>query len=309
MVEKCVINTYKREFFPGETLTGTVELSFKTGKRVKAITVILHGEGVLKMAHENRGEPIVEEYIHEEVEILRLKKYNSDDRDIVLIKSGDHVFEYFIKLPNNLPSSFSLKRVHISYRITVEVDIQGFMDQLEDYKSIIICSYIDLNNQPMPIRRPLRATAVNDVCCICFKMQPLSIKVELPQGGYVPSEYVNVACFVRNKSMINVSKVSFKIIQVFEIVGRSKTYRKERALQKVYVPESEVRKGMQKVFRTQLQIPENAKTPCLTSAHILRTYCELVAKAVLPYPHFDLIASIPFYLGTVPLQLTPLPEK
>ncbi|KAB0791339.1 hypothetical protein PPYR_03139 [Photinus pyralis] len=309
MTEKCVINVDKRELFPGETLSGTVELSFKTGKRVKDITVTLHGEGVLRIAHENRGDPIIEEYIHEEVEILKLKKYNSEEREIVLIKSGDHFFEYFIKLPNNLPSTFSLKRLNISYRVTVEVDVQGFMEPLEDSKSITICSYIDLNTVLMPIRRPLRATSVNDSCCICFKMQPLSLKIELPQGGYVPSEIVNVACFVRNKSMMNVSKVSFKIIQVFELVGRSKTYRKERLLQKIYVPDSQVPKGMQKLFRAQLQIPEQTKAPSLTSCHMLRMHCELVGKAVLPYPHFDLIASIPFYLGTVPLQFTPIPEQ
>ncbi|KAF5296343.1 hypothetical protein FQA39_LY12560 [Lamprigera yunnana] len=264
MLDKCAIYVDKKEFLPGEVLTGTVEVQFKTGKRVKAITVILHGEGFLKLEHDNRIEPTIEEYIHDEFEVLRSKKYNSAERDIVLVTSGIHKYEYFFNLPHNLPSTFSLKKAHISYKLTVEIDIQGHLDTLYDYKYITIGSYIDLNCTPVPLKGSHRETAVNDVFCICFRMDPLSIKVELPYGGYAPSQMVDVSCFVRNKSWLNVSKVTFKIVQVFEYVKKTKSYRKEKVLQKLYVPHSIVRKGTQKVFKVQLQIPENTLVPNLT---------------------------------------------
>ncbi|KAK4878273.1 hypothetical protein RN001_010779 [Aquatica leii] len=292
MIEKCVIHLDKKDHFPGDQLDGSVEIHFKTGKRVKAITVILHGEGILKLESDSRIEPIIEEYIHEEVEILRSKKYNHAEREIVLVTSGAHRYKFSFNLPSNLPSTFSLKKANISYRLTAEVDIQGYLEPLYDSKTVHIDGYVDLNGLvPLSLRGPHRKTAVNDIFCVCFQMDPLSLKVEIPYGGYVPLQTIDVNCFVRNKSLLN----------------KTKSYRKERNLQKLSVPNSAVRRGMQKVFKVPLQIPDSTEVPSLTNCRILRTHCELIVKAVLPYPHFDLIVCIPFYLGTVPLQNTPLP--
>ncbi|KAF5272009.1 hypothetical protein FQR65_LT04990 [Abscondita terminalis] len=308
MIDKCSIHLDKKEFLPGEQLTGTVDLQFKTGKRVKAITVILHGEGVLKLEDDHRVEPIVEEYVHDEIEILRSKKYNEAEREIVLVTSGAHKYEFAFDLPNNLPSTFSLKKANIHYRLTVEVEIQGYLDPLYDSKIVHIGSYVDLNHLvPVALRGPHRQIAVNDIFCLCFQMEPLSLKVELPYGGYTPLQTIDINCFVRNKSFLNVSKLRLKIVQVFEYVRREKSYRKERTLQKVTVVNSSVRKGTQKVFKVQMLIPEGTMVPSLANCRIVKTYCEMIVKAVLPYPHFDLIVCIPFHLGTVPLVNTPLP--
>ncbi|PIC47188.1 hypothetical protein B9Z55_006625 [Caenorhabditis nigoni] len=71
---------------------------------------------------------------------------------------------------------------------------------------------LDLNLNPNAMV-PLQDRATENLGCCCFKKGYLSVKLDIPKTGFVCGETVPINLHIVNKSSVNVTQVTAKIIQ------------------------------------------------------------------------------------------------
>lgn len=237
------------------------------------------------------------------------------------ILGGTHHFDFTVELPHALPASYEASHGHIRYHIEAALDVSWDFDKKPKAEFIVIRKD-DLNEIP-ELRMPVHGIETKQFCCPACEVDPLIMKVTLPQAGYVPSQRIPVMVEYNNKSFVEVDStvislqrticftrydfnLSFcDVIECFTENSRSQTPFRRAKIETSQVRHIE-RGGVESL--TTANIDGSLEIPLIVTTSSTRFSKALVISyavrviAEVPVTFSNLQVDIPIIIGGIPLS-------
>ncbi|XP_049855328.1 arrestin domain-containing protein 3-like [Schistocerca gregaria] len=212
---------------------------------------------------------------------------------------GEHVYNFSVKLPENLPSSFEGTYGRIRYTIKAKMNRPwAFDEKVKAFYTVI--SHLDLNKDPL-VKEPVSQVTEKTLCCCCCRSGPLTLVANIPATGFVSGQEIPITVEVDNATEETISAVTCSLKK--NICFTSHTPRKKTKIVRdkietiTYEP---VGPNTSKTWTKNLKIPSLPPSN-LNNCSIIDLDYFLHVKAVINGTHTNLYVNIPITLGTIPL--------
>ncbi|KAK8718555.1 hypothetical protein OTU49_014654, partial [Cherax quadricarinatus] len=172
------------------------------------------GEGVVRVT--DRRQQIFsdkENYIDFRMRLLgepdeRYPLEPQDDRDDrgqspILLSPGIHSFPFKLGLPLGLPSTFLGKHGWVQYFCKAALREPNGLTH-KNQQVFIVMNPIDLNLEPSILAQPFHCEIEHKLGMTCLSQGPVSCRVRLDRGGYVPGETISIWARVHNQSKVTI---------------------------------------------------------------------------------------------------------
>ena len=244
----------KKEYYPGEYLTGTIKISPKNERKIKDIEINLdlreewnYAGQYQKYEFENNFKKILNFYVG--VNLFLDKPKNS----LITLENKEYTFPFEEKLPNNLIPSFECpKKKFISFvRYTLRADIiaEKYIAFSSIYIKIGSLSYKDNN-----ILNLINSTAINQLGL--FKKGLIDLKASYSSKNYKYSDVIPLEIEIDNRAKIKVNeciiKFNRKIILKDKNTFIEKYFEEENLIKEIY--KITVNKNENKKFTFPLEL-------------------------------------------------------
>ncbi|CRK98596.1 CLUMA_CG012194, isoform A [Clunio marinus] len=317
MVVKCEIkfdNNPNGIYFAGQTLSGTVELTFDKPKKLRGL--ILKIEGFAKVHwtererrsrfqsgqnHHATNQKIVnyngrEDYLNSVTYLIGGPEGNQ-----IEVEPGTYQYNFQSVLPPLLPTSFEAKHGHIRYLVNVVIDRPWKFDLT--YKlAFTVIKQLDLNYENPALRIPTKVEKIDTFFCGFCKTAPVYMAASIPMSGFVPGQNIPVCIEINNESRIAIDdvKVSLKKLVCYHSqTPKMKT--KEEIISVKEIRSGEVRKRSKGKFDQRFAIPP--LPPSNTNyCRVINVSYEIHVTAKVSGLHVNPVLKLPITLGTVPLS-------
>merc|ERR1719219_2461966 len=121
----------------------------------------------------------------------------------VLLSPGIHSFPFKLGLPIGLPSTFLGKHGWVQYYCkTALKEASGLAHK--NQQVFIVMNPIDLNQEPAILAQPFHCEIEHKLGMTCLTTGPVTCRVRLDRGGYVPGEAINIWATIDNQSKVTV---------------------------------------------------------------------------------------------------------
>ncbi|KAK7066541.1 hypothetical protein SK128_020042 [Halocaridina rubra] len=174
------------------------------------------GEGVVRVS--DRRQQIFsdkENYIDFRMRLLgepdeRYPMEPQDDKDTrgqgpILLSPGIHSFPFKLGLPLGLPSTFLGKHGWVQYYCKAALREPNGLTH-KNQQVFIVMSPIDLNLEPSILAQPFHCEIEHRLGMTCCSQGPVSCRVRLDRGGYVPGETISIWARVHNQSRVTIKR-------------------------------------------------------------------------------------------------------
>lgn len=291
-------------YFPGQNLSGSVELRLAEVTKVKGVALQINGAAEVKWtestgAGKNRRTIHYsgrQDYMHSTTYLAGSREGNS-----IELLPGIHTYRFSCMLPPNLVTSVEAKHGHVRYTVKVVLERSWKIDQ--SYKvAFTVLRHVDLNLENYEVRLPMQMDKAKTFCCGPCKSAPMYISAQVPISGYVPGQTVVVKIEVNNESNKTMEEISTKLLQVVSFISQ-RPYTKIREIPTIL---AEVRcagigKHSKVSYEQQLQIPP--MPPSSRSCQVLTINYYVEVEGKVPGPVINPKVRIPITMGTIPLSL------
>ncbi|XP_076033491.1 arrestin domain-containing protein 3-like isoform X2 [Oratosquilla oratoria] len=195
-------------YFPGQTITGRIELSNTSPKNCRGVKVKFKGYSKVRWT-EDKGDS-TKTYKSNEC-YYNTKYYVWGDGNETELPPGNHAFNFSFMLPPNIPSSFESKYGKILHEVSAALDLPMALDK-ECTKLVSVSSLYDLNTLPGVIS-PVQENKTKHLCCCCCRSGPMSIVLNIEKTGFASGENISINAECTNMSNRSMNKTEAKIIQ------------------------------------------------------------------------------------------------
>ncbi|XP_055295178.1 uncharacterized protein LOC129564951 [Sitodiplosis mosellana] len=305
-------NNLDKVYYSGQLIRGTVQLAFPNRKKVRGVYIKFKGDAHTEWSEyvqrsvgtgDDRRTVSEREWYESHEKHLRFIKYFAGGNDgTIYLEAGEHVFNFELQLPLELPSSFEGEYGHIRYSARVVLIIPWGFD-IKFKQPFTVIRALDLNlytSLRMPAYAVTHFTSYPCSLLCCFPSDPMRIIARTPVSGYAPGQTINLAIEVDNKSNKRVPNFKAELIKRiwYYAQGKSQT---QKFFQTGQASSRGVEVNQKRIIRIKLRIPPNLPSDETTSGIInIRYYIFLSA-------HMDTCCSdpklkLPITIGTTPIQ-------
>ncbi|XP_039254402.2 arrestin domain-containing protein 3-like [Styela clava] len=302
---RVIFSDQKTIYKPGDTISGTVEVSLSEAMQMKELKVKITGKAHVGW-HEYYGQNnhvyhYNKQGLFKEKTIVYGEGGSSAD-DATTLAQGSHSFPFSFRLPSPLPSSYEDKIGYVRYYAKAKI-VRPWKYDHNTKSMFTLLDILDLNKE-QDMMAPSSGDEEKYLCCLCCKSGPIKGKIETDRKGYVPGEWIVATGSVKNKSKSKVQQTSVELMKIVTYRAKMKTKTETYSMQQVFG--SHCSKGKTaSLENVKLQIPPLPPTE--------NKHCKIIDinYAVMVHGHLrtcaiDLRGYAPIVIGTVPLQSLPM---
>ncbi|KAH8304947.1 hypothetical protein KR018_011663, partial [Drosophila ironensis] len=218
----------------------------------------------------------------------------------VIIEPGTSTYKFACQLPVTCPSSFEGTHGRVRYLATVRFVRPWKFDQNFN-RCFTVLKVMDLNTESLMLRVPTQVESQRTYCCFPCRTAPLSMRLSLPQGGFVPGQTVPVEVMVTNDSRIQVEEIAVRLamVVIYYSQAPSADTNKDRFVM-VEKSGNGVAAKSRKQFSFDLLIPATPPT-CFNLCSIIQIGYQVEAEARVKGCHGNQSVHTPVTIGSVPL--------
>ncbi|XP_065354349.1 arrestin domain-containing protein 17 [Calliphora vicina] len=305
---ECLIsfdNNTQGVYYAGQELSGIVDLTVDTTKRIKAIHITVNGYAKIRWI--KKGYP-------RDNERAMCRAYRSylSSRSYVLGScgattymdwlAGEYSYTFHVILPDNLPTSFDGKYGQIHYEIITTIDRPGRYPKVFKLPFTVI-QPLDLNADAI-YRVPLDILDRKRFWSFCCPTGPLTVKFSTPYCGYAPGQKVHFVLYINNESSIDITECDVKLKQEvsYETHDPQHEYRYDKHL--IACKQfGNVLRWSRKVYRGYLELPSIPPTSVKTTCPITVNYAIKIIIKPTEF-HWKMKLKIPVTIGSIPIMDT-----
>ncbi|XP_024235222.1 arrestin domain-containing protein 4 isoform X1 [Oncorhynchus tshawytscha] len=303
----CIMfnNEDKREYSPGEVLSGHVVVEVSTGVsvQIKAVKIstrgcaqVCWGEGTRKASSPSSAVIANTSSQCEQVEyfcISQTLKETSDGEEFISLDEGHYEFPFHVELTQTpLVTSFKGKYGSVCYEVTAVLQRPLNQDQTVNREFSVI-SHVDVNSPWL-----LSSVSTNNkkmIGCWIFTSGPISLNVNINRRGYCNGESIPIYAVIENfSSRLIVPKAAIYQIQTFMANGKTKSHTKLVAS----VRGNHIPSGCTDTWNGKtLKIP--LVSASIFNSSVIRVEYSLVVMAQIPGAK-KLKVELPIVIGSIP---------
>jgi len=187
-------------YFPGQFLSGRVIVELVDEMAITGLLFHVCGEAVVNV-NSNRTDRQTdkENYID-----FRLRLLGEPGGVPVLLSPGIHSFPFKLGLPLGLPSTFLGKHGWVQYYCKTALKEAHTGLAHKNQQVFIVMNPIDLNQEPAILAQPFHCEIEHKLGMTCLTTGPVTCRVRLDRGGYVPGEAINIWATIDNQSKVTI---------------------------------------------------------------------------------------------------------
>lgn len=228
----CIPHLYMQQlYYPGQSVTGSIQVVLSEPKSYKYIAVELKGKGKVKWT-ETRTTGAGDEQATETIEYDEKEEFvdtsvvvwgNKDAPHATTFEAGTFDFPFQFSIPSKCPPTFKTDVGKIKYKLVGYISESGNKDH-KVKTSLVISSLIDLNMQPSLSQSVEKLTVEDITTCCCFSAGETQIDFKMPRTGFcIAKDHIPVTVECRNGSS-KVITVRIELVQ--KIVYEADHHRK-----------------------------------------------------------------------------------
>ncbi|XP_063870172.1 arrestin domain-containing protein 17-like isoform X2 [Scylla paramamosain] len=209
-------------YFPGHFISGRVIVELEEDTSVLGVYFHVVGEGVVRVM--DRRQHIYtdkENYID-----FRMRLLGEPGQGPILLSPGIHSFPFKLGLPLGLPSTFLGKHGWVQYYCKAALREPNGLTH-KNQQVFIVMNPIDLNVEPSILAQPFHCEIEHNLGMTCLSRGPVSCRVRLDRGGYVPGETISVWARVQNQSKVTIKKTRACLTETIQYMSKSKVVQTE----------------------------------------------------------------------------------
>lgn len=170
-----------------------------------------------------------------------------------------------------------------------------------------IIQLVDLNTLRTINERPLEQQFTRNIGYI--SSGPVSLHVFIPKSAYVAGDKLPIQVIVSNNSRIHIDKIKFSMIKIIEYHSNVPVMAMKREIQKILRKEAGgVNKKTEQRYEHVVDVPITTPTQNFEVSQLIQIKYEIKVEAKIGGLHKNLIVTIPFKIGNVPINGTqPMP--
>ncbi|XP_016953776.1 arrestin domain-containing protein 2 [Drosophila biarmipes] len=301
-IEFC--NNPRGIFYAGQLISGEVVIKTDKAKPVKAVVLQIKGYAETHWSdteYDPEDQPNGESF-NGHVDYLATRAYlhGSSSSIEVLIEPGTSTHRFACQLPITCPSSFEAALGRIRYLVNVRFVRPWKFDQNFN-RCFTVLKVMDLNSESLMLRVPSQVESQRTFYCFPCRSSPLSMRLSLPQGGYVPGQTVPVEVMVTNDSGVAVEEITVKLAMVVIYYSQPlcADTNKDRFVMVQKTGEG-VPTKCHKQLTFDLRVPATPPT-CFNLCSIIQIGYQVEAEARVKGCHGGQSLHIPVTIGSVPL--------
>lgn len=224
MQKKCQIifvNSPEKEFYAGQLIVGKVELNLIGLSIVQHIYVQIFGTAhtywIAETKNGSKQYGSDEDHLDERVYLVgaRMDRFGKITCRMPSLVAGNYIYSFRYMLPFKLPSSFDGKNGYIKYSVRIVLESRFETETFEEGFTLIEpIAMIDTPTLQQPVSVIAKKTFQKCSMLLCFSLNLLKIVAEIPLGGYIAGQTIDLKLAVENRSNQNVSKFTVQLIQV-----------------------------------------------------------------------------------------------
>ncbi|XP_015928754.1 arrestin domain-containing protein 4 [Parasteatoda tepidariorum] len=221
-------------YFPGSFLTGRVLVDLDEDTAVTGLYFHIVGEGVVRLSDRGSGghHNDKENYIDFRMKLLgESNKREGSERTVesdrmIILSPGVHSFPFKLGLPLGLPSTFLGKHGWVQYFCKTALKEPSGLTH-KNQQVFIVMNPIDLNLEPSLLMQPFHCEVEDTLGIPCLNAGPVSCRVRLDRGGYVPGESICLFATIDNGSRITIKKTKAILTETIQYTAKSKIVQSE----------------------------------------------------------------------------------
>ncbi|XP_046852132.1 arrestin domain-containing protein 3-like isoform X2 [Xenia sp. Carnegie-2017] len=214
---QVLINDNRQVFYPGEQVTGYVQIDIAEPIKCRKILVRITGQAHCYWTTQRTTQDS-EGHTHTHTDHHTGNQNLIDLQSIVFggssesvrHPSGRHDYAFSFTLPSPLPSSFEGGTGHIRYFLEAKVDRPWKFDH-KFRRPFTVNEIIDIN-LPQYLA-PLSNTKQKQIGCLCCIAGNLNIQASIDRSGYCPGEQIFITASCDNDSTRQMDCMKAKLIQ------------------------------------------------------------------------------------------------
>ncbi|XP_044252246.2 arrestin domain-containing protein 17 isoform X1 [Drosophila takahashii] len=291
-------------FYAGQLISGQVVIKTEKAKSVKAVVLQIKGYAETHWT-DTEYDPEDQsngESFNGHVDYLATRAYlhGSSSSIEVLIEPGTSTYRFACQLPITCPSSFEATLGRIRYLVNVRF-VRPWKHDQNFNRCFTVLKVMDLNSASLMLRIPSQVESQRTFCCFPCRSSPLSMRLSLPQGGFVPGQTVPVEVMVSNESGVAVEDITVKLAMV--VIYYSQPPCAETNKDR-FVMVQKTGEGVSSKCRKQLTfdltVPATPPT-CFNLCSIIQIGYQVEAEARVKGCHGGQTLHMPITIGSVPL--------
>lgn len=273
-------------YSPGESITGTVNITTGTSLQYKAIKVNCLGSCGVSNKMNDTSWAVEEQYFSSTLSVA----------DKGTLAAGEHSFPFQFLIPASAPTSFEGPFGKIVYRVRAVIDTPRFSKDYKAQRPFYLLNLLNLNEVP-DIEQPSDAVTTKKFSYLLVKTGTLMLKARSDLRGYTPGQIIKLATEIHNKSGKDTGWVLASLIQKV-------TYKTKRAVFDLRtiaeVEGAGVKAGKHAEWREQIIVPPLPQSGLAGCSLIEIDYFIQVS---LKSP--EVLVTLPIYIGNVAVSVTP----
>jgi|ERR1712071_70934 len=220
-------------FFPGQTVTGKVQLWIKEPKTFQGIYIDCKGYGhahftVSRAGNRNRGNQehcrAHENYFDQRIQ---LTPYHNDGERSTMA-AGQFEYQFALLLPIGIPASFESNNGHVRYTIKA-VLARSWKTNYECKIPFTVNTIFDLNTTQEAALRT-EGSDMKQMGFCCCKSKPITARAWIDQIGYVPGEKILFNGRVDNPTGKTMRQSKVQLVEFAEYRAGGHIHRTQRVI-------------------------------------------------------------------------------
>jgi len=283
-------------YFPGQFLSGRVIVELQDEMAITGLLFHVCGEAVVNVSANRRDRQTDKEnYID-----FRLRLLGEPGGVPVLLSPGIHSFPFKLGLPIGLPSTFLGKHGWVQYYCkTALKEASGLAHK--NQQVFIVMNPIDLNQEPAILAQPFHCEIEHKLGMTCLTTGPVTCRVRLDRGGYVPGEAINIWATIDNQSKVTIKGTRGSLTETIQYITKNKVMETE-SRELAAVSRGKIRAGQTDDWKSeQLFVPPLPPTN-LRGCHMIRIQYDVFFIVTPSNFEKPIKLQLPILLATYPLR-------
>jgi len=283
-------------YFPGQFLSGRVIVELQDEMAITGLLFHVCGEAVVNVSANRRDRQTDKEnYID-----FRLRLLGEPGGVPVLLSPGIHSFPFKLGLPMGLPSTFLGKHGWVQYYCKTALKESSGLAH-KNQQVFIVMNPIDLNQEPAILAQPFHCEIEHRLGMTCLTTGPVTCRVRLDRGGYVPGEAINIWATIDNQSKVTIKGTRGSLTETIQYITKNKVMETE-SRELAAVSRGKIRAGQTDDWKSeQLFVPPLPPTN-LRGCHMIRIQYDVFFIVTPSNFEKPIKLQLPILLATYPLR-------
>ena len=295
------LNRKNAVFNSGETIFGSIELKLLTKTKINSLKMLIKGLAICEWKDGNDKSKIsshvgCQAFLNTYVNFIQ----NQDNPNEFYFDPGVYSYQFVVKLPDLLQTSYSDSIGRVEYKLRAELEIPWTLATNFDLPITIIYP-LDLNTLIFTVNKSVSLKVSKTFCCFCCKSMPVLAELLLFKTGYVTGEEIRFTVNFHNKSSRNITLTAALVREVRYTAGKKvKTFTK--VICKIDY-EKNIEPNEQGTWDNgALNIPFVQPSTCVVNSQVINIdyALRLIIKSTIP--SIGGIVKSKIYIGYIPYR-------